>query len=493
MQITINIELMDGPSLQHQIFESIRRQILDGHLKTGSLLPSTRDLSQQLGVSRNTVTLAYNRLIVEDYIFTRKTVGTFVNEHLPESFPVPEETSSPDQATGELHSLRHPVLFKGKSQDVVNPNRRKLDIDFWVGRPDPHTFPTKAWRRILLKNLSIAGSSLTEYSNPVGILKLRQAIAEHLGPARGIKASANQIIIVNGIQEGLNLVSRLLIKEGTQVVTECPCYQGAAYTFESYGARINPVPVDNAGMDVEKLPLGQTSLAYVTPSHQYPMGGTLSLERRLRLWNWASATGAYIVEDDYDSDFRYNGSPLMAIAGQDRNDCVIYMGTFSKSIGAGLRLGYLVMPKDLVEPAKTVKTLMDNGHSYLDQAIIADFISSGFFAKHLRSIRHTYLIRRNTLVDSLQKHFGQISLSGLDGGMHIAWYLPKSFPAANEVQALAEGIGVGAYSMESAAACHLCYNECSDRIIVLGYSSLNEGQIREGIARLAGVLQLKIK
>ncbi|MCP4287445.1 MAG: PLP-dependent aminotransferase family protein [Gammaproteobacteria bacterium] len=488
MQLPINIELVGDQSFQNQIFESIRRQILRGQLKPGAPIPSTRILSEQLGVSRNTVVLAYDRLIAEDYIFTQRAVGTFVNANLPDDSLLLKDNVPPDQREEERQAVRHPVLFNGQSQTVINPNRHKLAIDFWIGRPDPRSFPTKAWRRLMLKNLSQAGSNLTEYSDPIGILRLRQAIAEYLGSARGINTAPEQIIIVNGIQEALNLVSRLFIKKGTPVVTECPCYQGAAYVFESCGALLNPIPVDENGLDVSKLPLTRVSLAYVTPSHQYPMGVTLTLERRVRLLDWAWEVGAYIVEDDYDSDFRHHGSPLTAVAGQDRHGCVIYMGTFSKSIGAGLRLGYLVVPGELITPAGTVKALMDNGHSWLDQAILADFISSGSYAKHLRNIRHTYLTRRDCVVKSLREHFGEVSLSGLDGGMHIIWYLPEGFPTAIEVQQRMQRVGVGVYSLEAAAACNLGYSQIGDRALALGYSSVSEEKIREGVARMAAVL-----
>ncbi len=488
MQIAIDLEPLDGQSLQNQIFESIRRQILRGQLKPGTSLPSTRALSEQLGVSRNTVVRAYDRLIAEDYIFTQKTVGTFVNADIPERSLVLSDLKQHDQLAGEQQASRHPVLFRGQAQAVVNPNHHKLAIDFWVGRPDPHSFPTKSWRRLMLHHLSLAGSRLTEYSDPAGILELRQAIADYLAPARGIDATAQQVIIVNGSQEALNLVSRLLVREGTPVVTECPCYQGAAYVFESYGAQLNPVPVDNEGIVVAKLPTARVSLAYVTPSHQYPMGVTLTLERRIRLLEWAWEAGAYIVEDDYDSDFRHHGSPLTAVAGQDRHGCVIYLGTFSKSIGAGLRLGYLVVPGELIEPARTVKALMDNGHSWLDQAILADFIANGSYTTHLRNIRHTYLTRRDCLVDALREHFGEVRLSGMDGGMHIVWHLPESFPTARDVQKIAQDVGVGVYSLESAAACNVGYSDISDRILILGYSSVGEQQISDGVARLASAL-----
>ena len=488
MQLPVKLDPRDDRILQVQLFDAIRQLILGGRLKPGMLMPSTRALSQQLGVSRNTVTLTYNRLIDEDYLYCRKTVGTFVNANLPEKFLTLNhyETSAP--VPDEQKAERQPVLFKGRAQAVVNPKRHKLVVDFWVGRPDPHSFPLNTWRRLTLHNLAFSGSNLTEYNDPAGIHGLRQAIAEYLGPARGIQAAAEQVIVVSGSQQALNLVARLMIGSETPVVLECPCYQGAAYVFESYGAKLHPVKVDHAGLDVSRLPRQRVSLIYVTPSHQYPMGATLTLERRLLLLEWARETGAYIVEDDYDSDFRHHGSPLTAVAGLDPHGCVIYMGTFSKSIGAGLRLGYLVVPKALVKPASTVKALMDNGHSWLEQAVLADFIASGAYARHLRQIRHTYLKRRDCLIATLRQHFGEVTLAGLEGGMHIVWYLPESFPSAAEVQDIAQDAGVGLYALEGAAACDLCCDGCGGRIMVIGYSSVTEEQIREGISRLANAL-----
>lgn len=371
---------------------------------------------------------------------------------------------------------------------MVNPNRHRLAIDFWVGRPDPHSFPTKSWRRRLLHNLAFAGANLTEYSNPVGILKLRSAIADFLGPARGIKVEPDQVVVVNGSQAALNLVARLLIEKGTTVVVEQPCYQGAAFVFESYGATLQAVPVDDRGIDTEQLPDKPASLAYLTPSHQYPLGVTLSLGRRLRLLDWAWKSGAYLIEDDYDNDFRHNGSPLIALAGLDVHGCVIYLGTFSKSIGAGIRLGYMVVPPELVEPVRVVKTLYDNGHTWLDQATLADFISSGSYKRHLRRIRGTYRMRRDCLVESLQHYFGEVRLTGLEGGMHLAWHLPPDFPDATQVQKIAEDVGVGVYGLTTGAALNCHGSPAGERIVLIGYSSVTEEQIRDGVARLARAL-----
>jgi len=217
----------------------------------------------------------------------------------------------------------------------------------------------------------------------------------------------------------------------------------------------------------------------------------LPLERRFRLLEWASETGAYLVEDYYDSDFRYDSSPLTAMKGLDRQESVIYLGTFSKSIGAGLRLGYMVVPKVLVKPASDIKTLLNNGQPWLDQTVVADFIAGGEFSNHLRRIRRTYLARRDCLVDSLAKHFGPVELSGLEGGMHLAWHLPAHYPPAEELADKARERGVGLYTLSSGAAHCGPGDELARRAILLGYSSLTERQIREGISRIADLLKRK--
>ncbi|MCG8325390.1 MAG: PLP-dependent aminotransferase family protein [Thiotrichales bacterium] len=493
MQITVNLDSHSRVSLQSQVFDSIREQILTGQLKSGMLMPSTRLMSEQLSVSRNTIIFAYQRLIDEGYLYSKKTIGTFVNPNLPDdSLLLASEPCShhpfPGQCEGRKLTARHPVAFKGRVQNLFNPYHDQLDIDFWVGRPDPDSFPVNIWRQLTLKNLKDSGSCMTEYHDPLGIIELRKAIADHLQAARGITSRPEQIVIANGTQEALNLIARLLIKSGTRAVLECPCYQGAAYVLESYGASLHPVPVDTDGLDVTQLPDGKIGLAYVTPSHQYPMGATLPLERRVRLLDWARNTGAYIVEDDYDSDFRHQGSPLTAMAGQDQHGCVIYMGTFSKSIGAALRLGYLVIPEELVEPARIAKALMDNGHPWLDQAVLHDFIISGAYVKHLRRIRRTYLKRRDCLVETLHEYFGNVRLAGLEGGMHLLWKIPDSLPAAQEVQRIAQEAGVGVYSLPAAAAHTFGKKGYVEKSLLIGYSSTPEDQIEDGISRLHAAL-----
>jgi len=283
IQIPLRIHPDPRESLQDQIFRQIRLLVVDGRLNAGSRIPPSRELARQLGVSRNTAILACERFIAEGYLETRPHVGTFVSGRIPEDslrlqrgcFRAGGATPAPS---------RQSVLFSGRPHEVFLPPEQQPPLDFKVGRPEPASFPRRIWRRLLAARLADAGAELTEYNDPAGIAELRRAIAEHLGPARGISVAPEQIVVVAGCQEALNIVARLFVAQGTRVVTECPCYQGASQLFASYGAELVPVPVDELGLVTDKLPAGPVTLAYVTPSHQYPLGATLSLERRLRLF-----------------------------------------------------------------------------------------------------------------------------------------------------------------------------------------------------------------
>jgi GntR family transcriptional regulator/MocR family aminotransferase len=478
----------DGISLQCQLFEQMRGLILDGTLKSGERLPASRALSETLDVSRNTIILAYARLADEGYIEMRGSVGTFVSSQVPD---VTLRTDrNPQEVIGaKVASPAMPLpRTSPRAQTLLNPHRRRLIADFWVGRPDARSFPIKIWTKLIHTRLLSAGTALTEYKDPAGLRELRQAIVDHLRPARGIKATAEQVIIVGGCQDGLNLVGRMLVSHATTAVLEDPCYQGAAYLFESLGAQTHPIAVDAKGIMTERLPDERRCIAYVTPSHQYPLGVTMSLDRRLELIRWAATTDSYVLEDDYDSDFRFNGPPIAALKGLDGPERVIYLGTFSKCLGAGLRIGYVLVPPALVHLAQQTKTLMSNGQPWLEQAALADFMQTGAYERHLRKIRRLYLERRNTLLASLARHFGESDILGSEAGMHVVWRLPKRLPAASTVQSIALEAGVGVYAVGSGGAVELGTAGCSDRYLVLGFSSLTEREIELGIERLAAVL-----
>lgn len=485
MAIPIELDHSGRQSLQGQIFEQLRHLILKGRLKPGTVIPASRVLAEQLGISRNTVLLVYDRLIAEGYLQARKAIGTYVNLELPETCLA--ATPRAGASLPANHEVIDRPLIPFIDRPQMGSNSQHVDFDFCPDRIDLDLFPHKIWRRFLNRILS-GRTYFAQCGDPGGLPELREVIADHLGVARGISVSADQIIVTAGSQEGLNLAARLLIKDGTTVATENPCYHGAAFLFQSYYAKLIQVPVDEAGLDVERLPKDGVALLYVTPSHQFPLGFTLAIERRLKLLDWARRCGAFIIEDDYDSDFRYRGSPLTALMGLDDYGCVMYLGTFSKSMGAGLRLGYLVVPKSLISVARSAKALLNNGHSWLDQAVMAEFIRSGAYGNHLRRMRNIYCKRRDCLVQALREHFGSVELSGWESGLHLAWHLPKNFPDAVELQELALHLGVRVYPVGPGTAHD--FNKCrySARTLVLGYSSLNEYQIRAGIRRLASAV-----
>jgi GntR family transcriptional regulator/MocR family aminotransferase len=489
MQIPLDLDGRGPVPLQRQLFDRVRDAILSGRLAPGQRMPSSRELCAQLAVSRNTVALAYERLLAEGYIESRRGVGTFVSPVLPEEAlrSRREALATADRADRRT-APRYAGPFSGRPPTLFGTATQSLTCDFRVGRPAPDSFPLKAWRRIALRVLGRSDPALIQYGDPAGLPRLRAAIARHVAAARGIRIEPAQVIIVAGVQEALNLVARVFLTKGSRVAVESPTYQGAAYCFESFGAKLVPIPIDAAGLVVERLPRHAPRLAYVTPSHQFPLGYTLSLERRLQLLDRAVRAGLYIVEDDYDGDFRYQGSPLTALQGLDVAERVLYTTTFSKSIGAGLRLGYLIVPAHLVEAFNTVKALLNNGHPWLDQMIVAELIDSGEFENHLRRIRMVYMARRDCLLDALERHFGPCRISGHEGGMHLAWHLPDALPGAASLQRLAAGAGVGIYDLSSGHAVVFDDRSDLDRIVLLGYSSVGEPRIRGAIRDLAATI-----
>jgi GntR family transcriptional regulator/MocR family aminotransferase len=486
-QLPLTIRKRSATPLQTQIADQVRQLVAKGILAPASRVPSTRALSEQLSVSRNTVTLAYDILIGEGLLEVESSAGTMVSRHPPAAFlRIATPSEEPQGQDAELVP-RSPVAFRGKGPRVYDPHAGRLVYDFRMGQPDPALFPVAAWHRLIVHRIARAGPALVRYGDPGGLKELRTAIAEHLRLARGIRCEAEQVVIVGGCQQGLNLVARLLVSSGVKAVVENPCYEGAALVLASYGAELVAGEVDDEGLRVDGLP-SQAALAYVTPSHQFPMGPTLSFPRRLALLDWAVRTGAYIVEDDYDSDFRYEQSPLLALYALDRSDTTIYLGTFSKSIGAGLRLGYVVFPPALAETAIGVKALFDNGHPWLEQAAVAEFLVSGGFDRHLSRIRRRYLARRDCLIHELRSRFGPCRIDGIEGGMHAVWHLPEGSAHAPDLQRRLADDGVGVYSLAAAPVHRVEPVPSSDSVLLLGYPCLSEERIRDAVERIARAL-----
>jgi len=484
--VIITLDRNSKLGLQEQLFREIREQILDGRLKAAAPVPSSRILAQQLNVSRNSVTFAYERLINEGYLITRPMVGTYVTTVLPEqamSAPLDFPAKAMDGTTSNKLA---PPAFRGRPHSILNNSR--IPIDFWPQRTDPRAFPLKAWRRTILHSLATAGHNLTEYGDPCGLSSLRSAIADHVAMSRGIHVRPEQVVVVAGAQLALNLALRLLARAGDSIVVENPCHQGAAYLFESLDIKVHPIDVDPFGLNTAGLRDVGARIVHVMPSHQYPMGSTLPSARRSELIQWAEDKSAYIIEDDYDSEFRYDGAPTPAIKALSPEN-TIYLGTFSKSLGAGLRTGYAIFPDHLTSAAHAAKALLDNGHVWLEQSALSEFMLSGSFVRHIRRTRSRYMQRRNAIVSAMRSHFPRAELHGIEAGTHLAWKLPSQLGSAHRIQALARSRNIGVYTVQSGGGHEYGGTDYEDNWLLLGYASLTEEQIDAGISRLAGLIR----
>ena len=487
VQLPLSVSSNRSETLQDQICTQLRERVTDGRLKLGTKLTSIRELAAQLDISLNTVKLAYRQLVSEGYLETFGAKGTFITHMLPEEGLFSQRPAK-IEATVKRHPDRFPPAFRNPGRIITREPSSDKVIDFWAGRTDPRSFPIREWRNLTNFHLQQSRANLTDYVEAAGLAKLRHAIADHLARARSFRPEPEQIIITAGIQETLNIAARLFLKRGAMAVVETPCYKGASYVFQSLGAEISRVEVDEDGLRVDQIPEGPAALAFVTPSHQYPTGNLMSMERRDALLDWASQSGAYILEDDYDSDFRFEHSPLPALTAIDKSGCVIYLGTFSKAMGAGLRLGYMVLPPELVDIATSVKMLFSYSHPWLVQAVMADFINSGDYAKQLRQVRQDRMHRRDFLHETLQHHFGEVTLRGLTDGMHVVWHLPPELPSSSALQQAVRPLGVRIYTPESGGADITGCENLNECLLVFGYASLSNETIWEGIRRLASVV-----
>lgn len=474
---TIKLDKSSAQTLFQQIYFQFRELILTGSFSPGSKLPSSRKLAAHLDVGRITVIEAYNQLQDEGFIEPREGSGTFVAKNISSSYLQHKDNEfSPALAPWGQHIINQPQMSKRENM--------RLDIDFGFGRSFSHIFPYDIWRRLLARYLSTDDIMLSRYGSTAGFAPLREAVAGYLARQRGVRCLADQIVIVSGAQQALDILSRLLIRPGDEILVETPGYYDAYKLFKTHGAKLIPLAVDENGLPVEAIPATcGARLVFVTPSHQFPRGGTLSLPRRLALLNWAQKNEALIIEDDYDSELRYQGRPLASLQGLDISGHVIYLGNFSKVLFPGLRLGYLVLPHSLTNPFIRAKGLVDRGAPTLTQAAVADFISEGHFERHLRHLRKAYKKRRKALVTAIQTYMPErVHFSEDAAGLHVMLYLNRNCDETRIIQqAAAAGVGVypGApYHLQSPAP----------PSILLGFSGLDTQQIQEGVKRLATII-----
>ncbi|MBT5241636.1 MAG: PLP-dependent aminotransferase family protein [Rhodospirillaceae bacterium] len=484
MELLIELDRKISETLQVQIYEQIRQLILSRVLDRGFSLPSSRMLADDLHVSRNTVLNAYERLTNEGYLETRGTAGTFVTPNLPESLLKTTSGNGRSSLPPIRKGALAPLKFRGRIADFPDMSGPPPQIDMQTRSQWRHLFPAKEWGRLMQRRLASEATQVATHRDPAGHVELRQALAAHLAPARGIVASEHQILITNGTQESLNIMARLFVDRDTTVAVENPCYGPAAFAFESYGAKLLPVNVEEDGLDLDNLAKLKFDLIYTTPAHQFPTGVTMTVEQRQRLLELAWNSNAYIIEDDYDGDFRYDGPPLRSLRATDTNGCVIYLGSFSQTLGAGVRIGFMVLPFELIEPAIAVKSLLNKGNSWANQVVLADMIESGSYMRHLRRTRSIYLGNRNNLIRALKTAFDDVQLYGEDGGAHLMWKLPPHFPNASALREKSLQAGVGIYTTNTGDAHDFGGNGFFDRGVMLGYSSLSEKQVWESVSRI---------
>ena len=486
------VKLDGAGALYQQLYQSLRSAILAGQLVPGARLPATRALARELGVSRNTVLLAYEQLLAEGYAVGQAGSGTYVATSLPDAMlttaqAVPEVVSASEPVSPRLSAYGQHVSTHATMLPLGDdPRPTSLRYDFRYGLPAVEEFPHEIWRRLLARRARSASLRSLRYGPPEGYGPLREAIADYLRRSRAVVCEPEQIVVVNGSQQALDLAARVLLDPEDRVVLEEPHYLGARQVFLAAGAELLSGPIDHEGLNVDALPTAasEARLAYVTPSHQFPSGAIMSLARRLALLAWAEQTDAYVIEDDYDSEYRYEGRPVEAVQGLDRSGRVIYVGTFSKVLFPALRLGYMVLPQPLIQPFLAAKWLTDRHTSTLEQEMLTDFICEGHFERHLRRSRTRNAARRAALLDALDTHLGaRISISGANAGIHLlVWLHDVGLQQSELIQKAAE-VGVGLYPVSPyyLTPPHLAG-------LLLGYAAMTESEIQVGIERLANVL-----
>ncbi|WP_414938146.1 PLP-dependent aminotransferase family protein [Amycolatopsis sp. cmx-11-51] len=459
---------LDGHSdLAARIYRQLRDGILDGRLRSGERLPPTRELARELDVSRNTVAVAYERLTAEGFLSGHVGRGTFVSA---------DPVARADRAAPTGASVR-PVAHWRSLPAPLGADRSAPAFDFRVGVPDPALFPLRTWRRLVSQALRPSLLPPSGYADPAGLEALRVAIARHVGAARSVRAGGEDVLVTQGAQQALDLIGRVLIEPGTRVAVEDPGYPPAERLFSALGARVEKVPVDAEGLDVTALARG-TRLIYTTPSHQFPLGTPMSLARRTALLAWAERNDAVIVEDDYDSEYRFSDRPLEPLQSLDHNGRVIYVGSFSKTLLPLLRIGFLVAPASLRPALRQAKQLMDWHGDLVTQSALASFIDEGLLARHVRKATREYSVRRDRIQafvrDELQ---GVLELVPSSAGLHLcAAVTPHATVTVDDAVSNAALAGVAVESLSTYGG--------TRGGLVIGYGLVGSDRIDEGLSLL---------
>jgi GntR family transcriptional regulator/MocR family aminotransferase len=466
-----------------QLYDWFRRAIFNGQLRPGQRVPSTRSLAAELKVSRIPVSSAYEQLQGEGYFETLVGSGTRVAGSIP--------TETLKLAAAKLSDASRPSSRNKVPRTIsrrvalmrVPPQTWPNNLGaFRVSLPALEHFPAGIWSKLVNRHLRKQTRQLMAYGDAKGYMPFREAIAEYLGTVRAVRCEPSQILITTGSQQGIQLSAQVLLNPNERVWFEEPGYPGARQALLAAGVDLIPVPVDRGGLNVaEGIRRARSAhAAYITPSHQYPLGVTMDAARRMLLLNWAARSGAWIIEDDYDSEYRFGGRPIPSLQGLDATGRVIYVGTFSKVMFPALRLGYVAVPKDLVDAFAIARDANDQFSSTLYQAVMADFIREGHFARHIRRMRVLYTQRRTALVEAIHKYMrGKLEVVGAEAGMHLVALLP---PGVNDVTVSKKAAEMGISVMPLSS----CYAKAPTRRgLILGYGGTDARQIHDGTRKLS--------
>ncbi|MFW5393417.1 PLP-dependent aminotransferase family protein [Yersinia sp. 2544 StPb PI] len=472
--------------IKEQFHHALKELILNGQLRSGTKLPSSRTLSEMMSISRNSVISGFERLIDEGYLITKKGAGTYVSSIIPDEMIHIQATSQHQCADDKNIELNINPQMKIMSSiwDKSSPYTGQNRI-FSIGIGCTDLFPHELWGRLLGRAWRQFRQQIGQLNEPLGFQPLRMAISDYVRTTRGLNCNEDQILIVNGTQQAMNLAAQVLLQRGDEVWLDEPGYDGALGAFTAMGAKICPVISDKDGMDISygirRWP--NAKMIFTSPSHQFPLGGTLSLSRRMALLDWAAENKTWIFEDDYNSEFRYTAPPIQALQGLDKQQRVIYAGTFSKMMFPEFRLGFLVIPNNLIESFKLAKYYADTRTSYLEQATLATFISDGHYARHVRRVRKACYERKKVIIDAIQRYLpNSFKIEPADSGIHIVCWLLDNLKEQDIIDKCRK-IGLGAQPLS-----RYCQTNSPEQAILLGFAAHSPAEIVAGIQRLSQII-----
>jgi GntR family transcriptional regulator/MocR family aminotransferase len=464
------------------LYQAVRSEILHGRLRPGTRLPATRDLARQYGLARGTIVNAFDQLAAEGYVEGSVGSGTYISRVLPEKLL---HVASQQAAKSAAHGKRQRAISDyGRRAKLFGGYENRPTRAFRSNLPALDLFPVALWTKTTLRCLRRISTHHLMGCDPLGYIPLRQAVAAYLSRSRGVRCLPEQVAIVSGTQEALELTARLLLNPGDRVCMENPGYPGAALVFQALRAKILAAEVDHEGMEIRHLPAQGVRLIYITPGHQFPLGTTMSLARRLQLLEWARKSRAVIFEDDYDSEFRYSGRPIPALQGLDDNGSVLYAGSFSKVLFPALRLGYMVIPFDLLPRFEALQSLTSRHAPLLDQIVLSDFISEGHFGRHVRRMREVYADRLSVLLEEAHLRLpGLLEISTVEAGLQTVGWLCGGINAESAAAAAVKR------NVDVTPVARYAQGKAVPEALQLGFAALDVKEICRGVRELATALE----